>query len=861
MFSKLLSQLELKNSLLLTPNKRLATRLHNEFAQQQTQATWKTPQIFALSSWLEELWQQLLIQGDTKGKILLTSLQAQSLWQQIISKDSAENLLNIAATTFNAQQSYQLLKQWLIELDNPRLITTPEHQLFQQWARAYEQHCLNKQFLDPAELTHFISEAIKQQLINTPKHITLVSFADLRPDLAALINCLENNNCEITHWQFNEGLKQPCRLSFNNSDEELHAMANWAKQQWQAEPEAEIACVIPKLSEHRGKAKEIFYDIFQLDQQVSGDIPFNLSSGIAFAEEPIIYSALKALSLQQDCLSINDLSHLLRSPYLAENTEQLQSNALLAFELKNTRKENIDLAQLNKIAEKKSFSLPAYCKASSTKQASQKQSANQWARSFSTELHQLGWPGYRNLNSTEFQAVQRWLNLLDEFATLDLIEEQLTRSQALHLLNKLAQQTTFQTESINPKIHILGLLEAVGSPFHATWIMGLDDKSWPTAIKPNPFIPIEVQRELNMPHASAERELNFCQAMTEQLFNCSQQVICSHAEQIEGLPAFVSPLTRHLKEISATELVTLPQTKKALRFELEELDDSEAPEVNTKEKIRGGTGIIKQQAACPFRAFGEYRLKAKAAETPELGIDNKSKGILTHKVLELLWTQLKNQDNLKALDEQALNELIQEKIEQAFTENPSNESSAAILALEKTRLHKLIDKWLAYEKTRQPFSVIANEQWQSIRVGKLKLHVQVDRIDQVEGSNHFLIDYKTGQPQLSDWFGKRPNEPQLPLYATSHDYPVAGLAFAQLRPSEVRFKGVVQDKDELPNCQLLEKIKAAGTDNWQAQLKQWEYELAKLGNQFMEGHAVADPKNSRLTCQYCKLTSLCRIKG
>ncbi len=75
------------------------------------------------------------------------------------------------------------------------------------------------------------------------------------------------------------------------------------------------------------------------------------------------------------------------------------------------------------------------------------------------------------------------------------------------MLAQEAATKPFQAQSPAANVQILGILEAGGLLFDALWISGLDDSNWPAQPKPNPFIPKRLQRELKMPHASAEREL------------------------------------------------------------------------------------------------------------------------------------------------------------------------------------------------------------------------------------------------------------------------------------------------------------------------------------------------------------------
>ena len=140
--------------------------------------------------------------------------------------------------------------------------------------------------------------------------------------------------------------------------------------------------------------------------------------------------------------------------------------------------------------------------------------------------------GERSLTSAEYQQLQRWQILLTEFMKLDLVHPPLRNTQAISLLQQLAADITFQPQSEKTTaVQIMGGLEAAGLNFDYLWIMGADDQNWPPSQNVNPFIPFKLQYLLEMPHANAERELNFYRSLTERLINSAQQTVFSYPLQ------------------------------------------------------------------------------------------------------------------------------------------------------------------------------------------------------------------------------------------------------------------------------------------------------------------------------------------
>ena len=65
-------------------------------------------------------------------------------------------------------------------------------------------------------------------------------------------------------------------------------------------------------------------------------------------------------------------------------------------------------------------------------------------------------------------------------------------------------------------VQVLGPLEAAGLGFDQLWLCGMQADRWPAPARPNPFIPQPLQRRLQMPHASAQREWAFATALMDQ---------------------------------------------------------------------------------------------------------------------------------------------------------------------------------------------------------------------------------------------------------------------------------------------------------------------------------------------------------
>ena len=133
-------------------------------------------------------------------------------------------------------------------------------------------------------------------------------------------------------------------------------------------------------------------------------------------------------------------------------------------------------------------------------------------------------------------------------------------------------------------------------------------------------------------------------------------------------------------------------------------------------------------------------------------------------------------------------------------------------------------------------------------------------IDQLEDGSLVVIDYKTGKVSPAQWFGDRPEDPQLPLYSLAVASDLTGVSFAVLRPGEYGFKGVTETDGVLPavrSCNAL--AQSRHHDSWQDLLAEWKQTIELLADEFAEGQATVKPLKYPASCEYCPLTAVCRV--
>ncbi len=832
--------------LVLTANQRLALRIRESYDHKQLKqglSSWQTPTIIAFNTWLQQLCY------DTLDNILLNGSQVQYLWEQIIRESCPDDtLLNPAETAATAASAWEILHLWQVPISALESDPNQEVALFYQWALQFEVQCQQQRWITNAELPSCI---IKQNLSRLPRQITLVGFDAFPPAIQALFESLQQDH-EIESIQIEKQAINCYKTTAHDQDAEITLMAQWAKQLYDQDQNLKIGCIIPNLEKQRRVLFNTFTQIFDSEAMLPGnksyDKKFNISAGQPLTQFNVIDVALQICNWLSGEIDIDIFAAILQSPYIQRDPLEQDYAAKLDLALRELNEQQLTFETIFQITPSlKALTLDdpdiipivqrLYLLNQHIRTKPNYASLSQWRQYFYHALEIMQWPGYRILNSEEYQICVRWQRLLDEYLQYDLVcRQNISFSHALYLLSKLTANTIFQSEGSHAPVQILGVLEAAGNNFDYMWVMGLDDETWPAAASPNPFIPYQMQKELQMPHATAERERFYTEQMMHRLTHSASHILFSYP-QFDG-DKLKSP-SQFLKDIPHTDIATAPSTTHQT-VSLERLDDDIAPKLTDNEAVKGGAWILKQQADCPFKAFAKVRLNAEAPQQPYFGLSPYQRGNLTHDVLERIWHKLKHQTALIQLNEPQRLQLIQQIVDAVIADEQHPTDSAfkcELLTLEAQRLNEVINEWLTFECERPHFSVVATEKPQNCDLGSIRFTARIDRIDTLEDGQQIIIDYKTNRNQVNSWFGDRPTDLQLPLYASL--IPQASqISFAEVRPKQCQFKSVEYDPQ---------------------QIQLWCNQIQIMVNEFTEGVASVSPQDRNLSCAYCDLHPLCRI--
>jgi ATP-dependent helicase/nuclease subunit B len=860
---------------ILTANVRTARWLQREYGLEQRRAgrrAWATPAIEDWDTWLRRQWQEQAL-ADPGAPLLLTSLQERRVWTRMQREDAAL-LVSPVGMAALAEEAYALLSKYEAYNERNHAWGRTDAERFRQWAAGFDQECARRNWLPQAVLESRVAASLNPETL--PKEVLLLGFDRTTPAQERLLHVLRD--CGV-NARFAEMGSLDRRTEFfcaPGQHEEIAACAWWARSMIDKNPDARIGILVPDLGALRSKIERVFRcvlasqsnDIFA--EQL---IPFEFSLGQPLAHAPVVRAGLLLLRWLHGPLREEEVSWLLLSEFVSPRNEDYLAIAKLDAQQRDSGSLSLEITLHEFLKHSEKHHLPLLKKLQNTLKVAEanqllkeERLAGRWVDLAQLLLREAGWPGVAERDTLHFQALRRWERALDEIALLDFDGQRVDYGGFLRTLEAHAQETIFSPESHGAPVQVMGALEASGQQFDAIWFLSADDDNWPLRGRPHPLLPNNVQRHFRMPHADADSDLDLARAVTARIAASAPVVVFSHAERNkdgELRPSALLPANAEWQRVSP-----LPSDIDHCAERLDEIEDASGSIAWPADRVAGGADILKKQAACPFQAFATKRLRAEELNRSDWGLSAAERGILLHRILEKIWSPtegaLHSLDDLRsAIDEGRLTDILKAAIEGAFSRFGDLEDAwmRAYLSSEKRRLLLRLAEWMHEEASRVPFRVTAcEEKLDGINVGGLKLRLRADRIDQVNGSDRLLIDYKSGEVSPKDWQPPRPNEPQLPLYAVfgKVDH-VRGVLFARIRAGKTGFIGSVADVRQQLFANAKSNSAFAKEPYGESVRDEWENGLLVLADEFLRGEAAVDPKEGKKTCEYCSLPGLCRV--
>jgi len=840
---------------------------------------WPTPDVLPFGAWLERSWAGAQLRG-VAGRVLLSAAQQYRLWRNTAPE---AQLRSLAA---EASAAWRLSRQYRIPVDSSSMSATAESRFFVAWAGSYRRRCDSQGWTDAASLADDLVPLLPR--LELPKQLVLYGFAELTPQQQALLEALRSQGVAVSVLEppGEVSAAQSVCIAADDRDAEFRLAARWARAHLERNPQARPGVVVLGLDEVRAQAESIFREVLHPEAAAGStrERAFEIALGRPLSQVPVAAAALQLLRLCAGELHWTEVSALLRSPYLGGGVAEAGARARLDVELRGLLPERVSLQTLLQALKHKQDIAPLLrsrmeALAPLAPEPATEQSFTFWQTRAEKILGMLRWPGDgeggRALDSADYQAAKRWRELLSECAALDLVSGPAPFATFVSEVQRAAAGTIFKPEAVQVPVQIMDEREAAGVIFDALWVCGASDEALPGRGRPDPFLPLALQREARAPHASPELERLAALRTLANLLALSGEVVISYPRQEQDSDLRMSPLLAAIpKGEQERLLLSAPSDwRERMRGAAKEVEeDAAAPPVAASDIRHANTKLLELQSNCPFRAFAERRLNAEPMEVPEDGLPPIQRGRLADFALEFIWMQLHDQHGLRSATGESRQQLVERAAEVAIERlesehGPIDAWTTRLLQVERDRLCRLLTEWLLEEDKRiEPFEALELQKEVRLELAGVNFHGRVDRVDRL-GSDFVVTDYKTGAQKHSgaQWMPPRIELPQLPFYAAAlmaQGREVAGVAFGELRIGDCRFSGVAQREGALP-LKSNRVAKDCGGD-YRAHIARWRPALEDLVRQFLNGHAKVDPLRwpgtvSNSTCAYCHLAALCRV--
>jgi len=819
------------SSQVVTANRRLARALSGDYGALQLAAgrnAWQTPVILSLADWLARLFEH---SSAAVRQSRISSQQSRLLWERLLRDEIVDPLVNITGLTRQAREAWKRLHEWQVPFDEfTDSASNRDQRLFARVAVRYRQRLSDEAWLDEAQLPGRIIDLVAAEAVEVPVRLQVCGFDRLTPQFASLLAVLQERGV-IVERSGPAADVNASMLVFDDADAELRAAGAWARACLGADPVQRIGIVVSDLEQDAPRVARLVRE---------GVIPgwqyahaahasaVNVSFGRPLHRYPAIAIALLVLRWLHRELDSRDVSLLLRSACVGNAA--IAGRARLELELRRVpeqkwtpdlllraaggRDDTADVAEwLRRLARL----------ADLRRAASARRSPLQWAETFEATLREFGWPGADPLDSEDFQLLNRWRDLLNDFARLDLVSASMTLEEAASQLTAMAAEAVFQPELEGATVEVMGPLEAAGLRFDRLWIAGLTASRWPPARRPMALVSRRLQRHYAMPDADPSDTADYARRVLDRLVASAASCQCSYhrmsGEALETPTALLERLpTAAAPPDPGWHAASLCRRAHAVT----DADDRVEP-LAPGEAVSGGAGTMQAQLSEPFAAFVYGRLGVSRIDRFAAGLSPMMRGNLIHGVLQLLYRDNPSQQDIVLWSDEELADRIARAVDSAFRryEMHSDKVVRELLALERDRVARLAAGVVEFDRKRDTFSVHATEFALEFVLNGVPLRLRIDRIDRRGDGCIAILDYKTGRP--GKWLDRagEPTDVQLVVYAAAMREPVGSLGRYNIDSREIGVDAVGLDSMEAAQ--------------WNASLQRWHNTIVRAAGELAAG--------------------------
>lgn len=818
------------SSVVVTANLRLSRILRQAYGERKIAAgevAWKSPAISAWSHWLRELYDAAATSEALPTR--LGSQQSRIVWERCVRREVDESVVAVASLAKLARDTWSRMHEWLLDPDRSANAAIGQDQrIFARAVQFYRRELEDNGWIDEALLPGRVTDLLERQQVSLPARMTLCGFDRLTPAIERLLRIAAGLGVDVDIREHGDPRGETF-LRCATRDAELRAAGAWAAAELEKDPAQSIAVVVVGLDGQADKAARLLREGVTPGWQYGSQTraaAVNVSYGRSLAIYPAVHAALHMLRWQVGALPGAEISILLRSPFFgivpAAGRARLEI-ALRRWPDREWTAERLLFALRGRDESDDAIDWLSRLERMTKMRASLAEAAGPtvWARTFDDLLRLWNWPGEAPLNSIDFQLINRWRELLNEFSQLELVAPRMVHAEAGSRLAAMATDTLYQAESDVAVVSVLGPLEAAGVEFDQLWVAGLTAEDWPPAGRPAALISRELQRSCAMPDADPQDTVAYASRVLARLRSSADRVHLSYAAVAADHEQLPSAL---VGDLAVSEIASDPGWHASTlqqRVGLHRVADERAT-LRDGELISGGANTINLQRAEPFSAFVAGRLDMSLLMPFTAGIPAHMRGTLIHDALFNLYADSPSQAEIIAWSGDVVGKRIMTAVDAAFVRHERFADSVLqeLFKLERQRTAALLSRVIEADRGREAFSVGTVERAIEGRLGPITLSLRCDRIDELPDGQVVILDYKTGARKRFLRSGE-PDDLQLVVYACVAQHRVGGLGLFNVDSGFLGIDGVGPAMSDSPS--------------WDADLQRWKQEVFAAADGLAKG--------------------------
>lgn len=823
------------------------------------QRVWARPQIRSYTQWLLTSYREL---GRSHPELAPRSLINEGEFLLLAQECAQLDDLKMHASTIVA--AWNLAWDENLWTDFQDIGTTENGEICNQWFNRIRRNLDQAQMITVAEIPQLLQRIIELDQWQPPK---LYSLGFDEPSVAQsnLLGALKAKGLceELTLEQPQQECTEPKLRKFESKSDEFSEMTLWVREQLDAlGPDARIGIVCNELQAHqrmlRRSFESAFFDVDALDQLIS------IESSESFEDHRLAQDLKVFLHWTCDPQEASQLIHLAKSPYFPALGlhRKIQSwfDDRTSIRYYQSRCKSECLAQVVRLIPRSTHAELSFPDAVAL--------LINLIKRIGEQADQDGPFSYQDP-----QAIAVLTGLVRQLSSIASIKPRISWRNFIEVFELFLSNQVISVSNQRAPVQITSRQASKYKQYDALWITNIAETEWPGNPNPNPFIPITMQKKALVKGVTHAQKLHEAQTLTEHWLVSSPTIVFSFVSNAEDGESFPSALLKDLpieKDpiINSADLIehghpwsAYDQTNAVHEFQ------QRNGSIKKPEDAIASTGLLRNQVECPFRAFAIRRLDLREQEKPISRFPNALvRGSTFHWVAEEILKQYDSQEKLAKLHEKAIDQIIDSVWQR---EAELRRQPARFARHERARLKRWIEAWTELEVTgRPPWKVLALESPIEFECEGLTFKGRIDRIDTTGELERLVIDHKTGSPgnyRKLNWNPTELKDTQMPMYALG-EKACDGLAYIAFKRNgavpQALLQGVrepVEKTDQVPGglSELLDKDKAAYT--LKALKVAWEKALHSAVSDFLNGVADVKPVDEAKVCEYCHLSSLCRI--